>query len=251
METHLKEIRIPRPYGCSNLAIMGKVQQLNETLAKEYIRGNFPAPGHTIPLATFRQQYNIPHHIMQSAITDAFTISPSKLMERGTHALEKALNILAQPQAKASRLTTFLENKVYNSPTSPGHLLVQNLIGSINLERQGADAIVRFLEKAMASDLVLDAQTEDFLTVEQALLMISEDNLARIPTEEGKHRDTGIKDLTYLEEHLAEHPEIPDVRANITEEVLQKKLPRVNSDYNKRKDVSKPSVIQPPTISPI
>jgi hypothetical protein len=188
---------------------------------------------------------------MQQAVTNAFTIDPQALFSKGKEALEKALSILADPQSKAARLTQYLEGQVYGQGKHPGHLLIQNLIGSINLERQGADTIVRFLEKALSSDIVAEAQAEKILTIQEAIAIISEENMRALPPPgPGKHRDTGIKDLTLLEAHIEDHPEIPNVQANIVDEVEYKKIPRVNSDYNKRKDVKKPRINLVPTILP-
>lgn len=251
-QTDSSIVRIPRPEQATNLSLMGNQRALAENLAQAYIRGTFPKPGTYMPLTKFRTKYHIPFQVMQAAITEAFTASPKTLLDKGTDILDKALAVLASPQHKASRLTQFLEDKVYQPGKAPGHLLVQNLIGSINLERQGADSIVRFLEKALGSDLVIDAQQEDLISREEAIALISSENLqlAEYLQTPGKHRDTGLKDLSDLEEHLEAHPEIPNVRANIQRGEDVAKIPRVNSEYTKRKDTPPPQVVQPPTILP-
>ena len=243
--------RIPRPHGLTNRCLLGDTEAILYEISKEFLLGNFPKPGTSLTQQAFQAKYKVPNKVLQEAITDLFTLNHNTLIKDPSQILSKALNIMANPQAKAARLTQYLEDKVYGATTVPGHLLIQNLIGSINLERQSSDSITKFVLQAMSSDIVIEAQNEGLLSVEEAIALISNRNLQMLPEPlDGGHRDTGVKDLSLLEEAIASDPAIPDVQANVEKELIFKKLPKVNSEYSKRKDTKKTKGIQPPTILP-
>jgi hypothetical protein len=264
-------MRLPRPIGCTFLALKGETEELYKKLSRSFLQGTFPYQMMNLSMERFSLFFRVPlravHVCLKEGMQEETLLGGGDLRQAlqdiRIRMLDSSLFQYGDSTAKLSRLVRYLEDRVYRSRTTDPEL-IRELNVALSSSFKGIESsskVLKLLNDALAIVPEEVQDQNDTLNRVQILEILNGIPNNQLPasttasTEESASSGTPRKkaksplpplNLAELSKHIEGTPNLEPIKEDSSVSLV--KLQPTQGSYIKNPEV-KPSTIPEKLIS--